>query len=892
MWEWLFIIIAVLMVVSLKTGLNDLRRDLKDIEREVHSLRRRLEGGSATQKDIRAESAPVVADYEEWGAASEAETVPAVYRDEAVLESVPPESASHDFSAEKEDSGYGFEFNLGAKLPVWIGSVALVFAAFYLVKYSIESGWLQPAVRLTLGAIMGVVLLSAGQWLAHRPYIANALRMAQGLVGAGLVTLYVCLYAGVNLYNLIDPTVGFLGMSGVTITAVVMSLKHGQPIAVFGLLGGLITPALVASEEPNAIVLFTYLFLLFSGMIFILSRKGWWMLASVALMGMFAWLAIWLSANFSKDDALVLVLFAMGLCSVVLLFTNQIVRQGERSLTSADRCAVHNLNILAVAGGVATIAALSFMIELTLFDWSMLGILTLAGYALAFFMPQIYKHLVFAKMGADLVLFMLWTAQSTLSFYVAVASGLLIIYTIIPLLIIRFVRDPRFWAGLQFISSLSVYIIVYIRVRDFSGYVEPFAGFWGVVALMAASYSVYLAQYIRERYNADDLIRDHLLAIYALAATAFLSLGVVIELPWAQVPLAFALQGLATMWVFRKTGIPFLSRIVAGLLVVFLALNWSQLMLLFDLMGASLMGDAPSVRDLRNLMLPDPVVKLGVPALLWGVCLYLYSCQKERWQTLTRLLCGTILSLFLMAGYYLIKDAFHGQAVYLSEISGFLERGLITILIAMLGVGLFTIAEKISAAFFLKEWGVLLFKLAVIRLIYFDLLLLNPYFSKSQFVGDMLLFNGVTMVYGAGLLMCLWAIYRAKWDVGKIEARFFYKGLGFVLMFILVSLNVRQFFHGGLLSMNGAMGNTEFYTYSIAWLLMGLGLLAYGIIRESSTARRASLALMLLTIGKVFFLDAAELEGLFRVFSFLGLGVSLIGLSYFYSRFVFRRISS
>jgi uncharacterized membrane protein len=31
------------------------------------------------------------------------------------------------------------------------------------------------------------------------------------------------------------------------------------------------------------------------------------------------------------------------------------------------------------------------------------------------------------------------------------------------------------------------------------------------------------------------------------------------------------------------------------------------------------------------------------------------------------------------------------------------------------------------------------------------------------------------------------------------------------------------------------------------------------------------------------------LEGLLRVFSFLGLGLSLMGLSWFYSRFVFRK---
>ena len=44
---------------------------------------------------------------------------------------------------------------------------------------------------------------------------------------------------------------------------------------------------------------------------------------------------------------------------------------------------------------------------------------------------------------------------------------------------------------------------------------------------------------------------------------------------------------------------------------------------------------------------------------------------------------------------------------------------------------------------------------------------------------------------------------------------------------------------------------------------------------------------MLLAVGKVFLYDTAELEGLYRVFSFFGLGFSLLGLSYVYTRFVF-----
>lgn len=51
--------------------------------------------------------------------------------------------------------------------------------------------------------------------------------------------------------------------------------------------------------------------------------------------------------------------------------------------------------------------------------------------------------------------------------------------------------------------------------------------------------------------------------------------------------------------------------------------------------------------------------------------------------------------------------------------------------------------------------------------------------------------------------------------------------------------------------------------------------------------RWASLAVMLLAVGKVFLLDTARLRDLYRVFSLLGLGLSLLLLAFLYQRFVF-----
>ncbi|HET6223004.1 MAG TPA: DUF2339 domain-containing protein, partial [Dongiaceae bacterium] len=73
-----------------------------------------------------------------------------------------------------------------------------------------------------------------------------------------------------------------------------------------------------------------------------------------------------------------------------------------------------------------------------------------------------------------------------------------------------------------------------------------------------------------------------------------------------------------------------------------------------------------------------------------------------------------------------------------------------------------------------------------------------------------------------------------------------------------------------------------------AWLAYGGALLAAGILGGGRALRYASLAVVVLAVCKVFLFDAAQLAGLYRVASFLGLGLCLLALGYVYQRLVFR----
>jgi uncharacterized membrane protein len=60
--------------------------------------------------------------------------------------------------------------------------------------------------------------------------------------------------------------------------------------------------------------------------------------------------------------------------------------------------------------------------------------------------------------------------------------------------------------------------------------------------------------------------------------------------------------------------------------------------------------------------------------------------------------------------------------------------------------------------------------------------------------------------------------------------------------------------------------------------------LAIGLVWRNEWLRRAALAGIALVVAKVFLSDMAELAGVLRALSFIGLGGALVGIGYAYRR--------
>ncbi len=86
-----------------------------------------------------------------------------------------------------------------------------------------------------------------------------------------------------------------------------------------------------------------------------------------------------------------------------------------------------------------------------------------------------------------------------------------------------------------------------------------------------------------------------------------------------------------------------------------------------------------------------------------------------------------------------------------------------------------------------------------------------------------------------------------------------------------------------------AAGSVDFArlaTISVLWAAYALGLVLIGILKRYRPIRYLAIAIFAATILKVFFVDLAELDTLYRILSVMGLGVLLLGASYLYQHFL------
>ena len=113
-------------------------------------------------------------------------------------------------------------------------------------------------------------------------------------------------------------------------------------------------------------------------------------------------------------------------------------------------------------------------------------------------------------------------------------------------------------------------------------------------------------------------------------------------------------------------------------------------------------------------------------------------------------------------------------------------------------------------------------------------------------------------------------------------------GIAIVLGLAMTHVMVRHVFHPDAETLFGGGSPTEgeSLAYSVTWIISSLVLIAASLWKRVPALRYSGLAFMVAAVGKVFLWDTRSLEDLYRVASYFGLGVSLIGLAWAYHKVI------
>jgi uncharacterized membrane protein len=153
----------------------------------------------------------------------------------------------------------------------------------------------------------------------------------------------------------------------------------------------------------------------------------------------------------------------------------------------------------------------------------------------------------------------------------------------------------------------------------------------------------------------------------------------------------------------------------------------------------------------------------------------------------------------------------------------------------------------------------------------------NPLFAYDELVQGPPVFDSLALAFLPLAAVCGVAAWKIRHFGPRVRLGFILAASGFATCYI--GLEIRRIWRGTDLSVAG-FSDAELYTYTLAMLIASVTLLMLAFGKRSDILRKVAMAGVALTVAKVFLVDMSGLSGLIRVFSFMGLGLSLVGLAW------------
>ncbi|MHA3915264.1 DUF2339 domain-containing protein [Halovulum sp. GXIMD14793] len=857
------------------------------LKRRVRDLEQAAKDAHPTQQDTRPETPPALAVQTPQPATSAPPPQPATPPQNRLEPPAPADIPEAERPNDLPPRAFVFSGDRITGLINWarenwfliIAALTFAMAGVYLVQYGIEKGLLTPQLRVLSALAFGAILIAAAEWIRRRVGDEDGPTafLPSTLAGAGLVSIFVGIFAARQLYGLIGSGLAFTGLSLTGLMALILGWFYGPFLIAIGLIGGAAAPFLVGGSDSDANGLYYYFALIAAIALGVdtVKRTAW-----ISVLGLF--LAFAAAAMLFMIKAGSPHYLAFALITLVTTATIPVRRlvpdhSGAMVLESLGGAGIKGIwpdfptRICAGAMLAAT--------AITLIVWSAYdGGLHLALMGLCALFALAALWLKKAAALSDLIIlpalgflaliclealdngpafsdFIRWqrinpedSPPNTITLLTAVPLAMSLLASLRALTGVAY---ARFWLiGAAILTPAAIILL--------DLFWTPFAILgdwpWALHALAGTGLMTVLA----ERSARATGIGNGPVAAFVLAALTLISLALITMLSLTALTLALAVMTLCAALLDRGFNLPPLSWFVqlgalatGWRLVIYPGIPFAEtasiteLLIVFGGSTALLIAARSILSDLdrpaARMVLES--VAVTVLAILASLLIYRWVGRfDDRSTDLTHWEVG------LYATVWLISSA---AQIYRQRIGGPLNvvRAILATLFALMGFAL----------------------------LLFNLTLSNPLidlFAGNWVIGPPV-FSSLLIAYGLPALVLiltgLWLLSARKW------LKRIYLAIGGFVAACYIGLSIRHFWHGPKLSTWKIM-DAEQYSYTVALLLASVTLILLAYLRRSSALRKLGITGIVLTIAKVYLIDASDLTGLTRFFSFLLLGVVLIGL--------------
>jgi uncharacterized membrane protein len=838
-----FVLFLFLLGLGLMLWLT--RNDLRYLRRRIEELEGRLSEPVAR--------APTVPDPPSAHVTAKARAAA------VVTSAVPPPTPAFEPEPPRKSplADLNFESLVGGKLPIWVGGISLVFAGFFLVRYTIEAGLFGPGARSITATVFALAMIAMSELGGRLPKVGASFtddpRIAQSLAGAGVATLYGTLYMAAEIYGLIGVPTAFILVVLTTITAFALSLRHGPPTALMGLIGGFAAPWVAGMGASNLPTLLLYLAVFIASLFGLAVWRRWLWLLVLASGGGLAWsLAMLASAN---SD--------LGLLGGFIAVTGGGAILASKRFGQAGGIWMQLARYAPMALALVQLSLLMPKMEFSPLSWIFYFALSGLAIALAWRDKMLLPLVAGALLLATGPLGLAWGDSGASPANMVVTLAIAMLFGVAGHIRARQGKDAStYWA----VIGLAAPVLCWFASSLAHQFEADRA--WGGLALLVALPAALTAW--------EWHVKKQMSAIQPWAtATAGLMLWMamilLIDDDWsasysAAVALCVAAWAKVTggTWERRLVWVP-----LGAAMMLATGFSWQ----FFNAIGLSLSGTGAYFDQMP--VLGDAARATLTPALLIAAITWLpMFATGRRTRSLALIVGAAGVAAFV---WLLAKQV----AAIISPSDfirlGFAERAAFTQILFASGWLALAEGKKRTEWPLLKMAGWVLSGVALFRVIWFDLVIHNPVIDP-QAVGPVPVANLLT---GHLALVALWLWLLAR-DVPQ-RLTLAAQALSLGAMIVTVLATIRQAVQGNLVSGAG-VDTGENYLYSAGLLALSIAWLTLGISRGAKLLRVSGLALLTAVTFKVFLIDAAALTGLLRILSFLGLGIALIGIGWAYGR--------